>query len=266
MKVKLSATIPVVQYGNIMPEFEVEADSIEDGLAFLEPKLKDFWNRHAEAGKKLPEEGEIIDAFVGGQIRYDEPTHAYTWNGKKYLSGSEYAKQFDKPFDAEAISNKLALKYGVFSQDIRAMWEMNADISKGFGTAIHAAIEMAGRFKDTAYAIGGTAIHKHPIIEEIVNSFYKDNTAQYEHEAVVVDHKAERAGRIDLLAILGDKHCRVEDIKTNGELTDSKIEVYFKQLQFYSEVMEADGWKVEPPIIHHWNGKWKAITNKEKKK
>lgn len=258
-RVLLKATIPVVSYGNIQPEIEVEADTYEEALAIAESRIKDLWSRYAD--QPLPN-GNVkrLTAFVGGEIDYDPVAHAYTWNGEVYQSGSQYAKQFEKPFDVDDISNKIAAKFGVDANEVRKMWELKADISKGLGTTLHSALELYGRFNGLATALDKTThLHDHPIVKKAVQDFYSAHKEKAEYEALIVDHKNKRAGQVDRLIILGDKHCRVEDYKTNAVLTPEKLEVYWKQLEFYGDIMKEAGWKVEPPIIHWWNGEWKEI-------
>lgn len=268
VKVKVGATIPTVTYGNLLPEFEVEADSIEEGLAIIEPKLQELWNKYVEAGKELNTKNgnrKLIQCFVGGEIYYDDATHTYTNEaGEVYLSGSQYAKQFEKPFDAQRIAEAMAKKANVKTEDILAMWELNAEASKTFGTSLHAALELYGKYKDLSEALEKTShIHSHPILKNAVESFYASHKEKSGYEVFVVDHATKRVGQIDRLEILGDKHCRVTDFKTNGDIEKS-LPVYWKQLEFYTGIMEANGWKCEEPKIYHWNGNWKDLIKEEK--
>lgn len=258
MKFKIGATIPTTQYGNIMPELEVEAETFEEAQSLALPEIEKLWKRYAEPGKELRESGKRIKAFVGGEIDYDDFSHTYSWNGDVYLSGSQYAKQFEKPFDGATISEAMAKKYGVSASDIVSMWRLKSDISAGFGTAIHAAIEMYERYGELAKSLNKTShLHDHPIIKKAVESFYalQDNGHEARVEAVVVDHEAKRAGRIDRLVITGEKKCRIQDIKTNADIT-KYLPVYWKQLEFYEGIMGAAGWTVEGLDIFHWDGEW----------
>lgn len=276
MKFKIGATIPTVQYGNIMPEIEVEADSLEEAQAIALPYIEKLWARYAETGRELRSSGNRIEAFVGGSIDYDALTHVYSWNGETYLSGSQYAKQFEEPFDAKAVSELMAKNIDYSAEDIRAMWALKSAVSNGFGTAIHAAIEMYDKYKPLSEALDAyratkereakhTHHHDHPILKTAVEGFYalQDKDYPAETEMVVVDHTAKRAGRIDRLLITGDKRCRIQDIKTNGDnkkLTKS-LPSYWKQLGFYGDIMKANDWVVEGLDIFHWDGTWNKHTN-----
>lgn len=259
MKYTITSVIPVAQYANVQPSIEVEADSFEQAQAMVAPHMHKLWEQYSPGTLKISS-GKVkrLKAFVGGEIDYDDEAHAYTWNGKTYLSGSVYAQQFERPFDAVKISEAMASKWGVEAQEIRDMWELKSSISMGLGTAIHAALELYGKYNGLADKLEKTThLHDHPIVKKAVENFYKDHKEEAVCEALIVDHKAERAGRVDRLVILGDKKCRVEDFKTNAEMKPDKLKTYWKQLEFYGEIMEAAGWQVEPPVIHHWNGEWK---------
>lgn len=205
---------------------------------------------------------ERIKAFVGGEIDYDEETHTYSWNGEVYLSGSQYAKQFEKPFDKIRIATAMAKKYDVDVRDILDMWELKARTSREFGTALHSALELYGRYDGLANQLEReTHLHDHPVIKKAVQEFYKNRgheTAEY--EIVVVDHKAKRAGRIDRLLVNEGKICRIQDYKVLSTAKPDKINMYQQQLRFYAEIMEAAGWTCEGTDLFVYNGEWKTIS------
>lgn len=243
----IKAHVPTQQYGFV----EVEG-SLEERA-----EIERLYNHYAETPIVF-KSGEIkrLKAFVGGFIDYDEVAHSYTWNGEVYLSGSAYANSFKKPFDSVAISQAMAKKSGVSAEDIVKMWGLKSEASRDFGNAIHKALQLYEQYKGLAEDLEKTYhLHDHPIIKNAVESFMDSHKERALSEVLVVDHKAKRAGQIDRLVILGDKHCRVEDYKTNADVT-KELEFYWKQLEFYGDILKADGWKVEPPVIHHFDGEW----------
>lgn len=266
MKYTIGATISLGNYSNIQPSIEVEAETFEEANAQAMPYIEQLWAQYGEKPMVTKSEGAVLlTAFAGGDIYYDDATHTYTnKKGEKYLSGSQYAKQFERPFDAVAISEKMAEKAGVRAEDIRAMWELKSNISTGFGTAIHAALELYGAFGGLAKQLSkDTHIHDHPVIKKAVEEFYEGRDGELAvYEALVVDHAAKRAGRIDrLLLVPGPgKNVRVQDYKTNASLTKVKIDLYWKQLGFYAEILEAAGFKVTGLDIFAWNGEWKTYS------
>lgn len=271
MKFKITATIPVAQYANIQPEIETEADTHEEAVLLAMYQLDRIWNQYGE--KPFIKHGTTsvttntvrLKDFFGNEIDYDEVNHVYSWNGEVYESGSQYAKQFEKPFDGKAIATKMATKYKVKAQDILDMWELNARTSREFGTAIHSALELYGKHRELAIALErDSALHSHPVIKHAVETFYKgreDEKAFY--EVLIVDHKNKRAGRVDRLLVDAKNAYTVQDFKTNGELKPDKLKVYFEQLKFYGEILKVHGWKVNPPEIHHYDGSWKEFNYKE---
>ena len=263
MKVKLSATVPVVQYGNLVPEVEVEAETYEEAMRIAEGHIKSFWNKNVEAGKELADDlsnYKRLTAFVGGEIDYDESTHTYVWEGVKYISGSEYADSFKKPFDGQAIAQKMAEKVNVEASDILKMWQLKGEASRDFGNSIHKALQLYEQYKTLAETLDKTYhMHDNFILKDVVESFYEAHSEEKAvSEILIVDHDAKRAGRIDRLLVTGINKGRVEDFKT-GDVSKN-ILTYWKQLEFYTEIMIAAGWKMEPPIIHGWNGKWEIYA------
>ena len=53
--------------------------------------------------------------------------------------------------------------------------------------------------------------------------------------------------------------CRVQDFKTNANIEKS-LPTYWVQLQFYADILKANGWDVEGLDIFHYNGEWKEYT------
>jgi hypothetical protein len=262
MKYTISSTIPVVQYGNIIPSIEVEAETFEEARTLVLPEIEKLWAKYSE--KPLPSKSKrkLIQAFVGGNIYYDDDAHVYTnQKGEVYMSGSQYAKSLEKPFDLERISQAMADKFGVEAKDIKDMWALKGEISTGFGTAIHKALELYGRFNGLATSIEKTThLHDQPIIKKAVESFYEGRENEKAvNEVFIVDHEAKQAGQIDRLLLTGDKKCRVQDYKTNADIKKS-LPTYWVQLEFYAGILEANGWTVEGNDIFHWNGEWETYS------
>ena len=273
MKIELGAVIPTIQYGNIQPKFEVEADTIEAGLAIIEPQIKALYDKysdkplvtHTEALGSTQDDFVEVEAFVGGKIWYSASRHEYRNDkGEIYLSGSQYASSFDKPFDAQSIAGKMATKSGVPVQDILKMWEMKRDISNGYGTALHLAMQLYGEYHKHSEAFEKNYhIHDLAVFKDAVESFYatrKDELAKY--EAFVVDHERKYVGQIDRLMFGVDGGAWVEDFKTNAELDPKKLATYWKQLSFYASILKANDKHVTGLRIHHWDGKrWTTIAS-----
>ena len=269
MKIKevtVSAVIPTAQYANITPAITVEVDDdIEQAKALAMSHIVGISQKYAEAGKALPSSkatanAKQVECLVGGSVLYDPVAHIYTnEQGDVYLSGSKYASQFDKPFDINVIAQKMADKTGVGVGDIIDIWKLKGSASASFGTAVHEALEMYGKYKETSEKLAKEYhVSAIPIIKDVVDGFFKGRekeTALY--EPMVVDHDRKWAGQIDRLLITGDKKAIIEDYKTNVDLTPAKVETYWNQLSFYASIMKAGGWTIEGLRIHHYDGsKW----------
>ena len=266
MKIKeltISATIPTQQYANIQPSITVEVeDNYEAAQALAIAKIQELSTRFAEPGKALVDGSRaIITDIFGQKIYFDSQSHTYTNNkGQVYLSGSQYAKRFESEFNADAIAQKMAEKSGVEKQLILDAWKAKADVSAGFGTAIHKALENYAKYKEMASILDKPYdLHDHPIISKCVKEFYKDHEDEVAlSEAMVIDHERRLAGTIDRLLLIDKekKICRVQDFKTNSVIDKKKLEGYAHQLSFYASILQAKGWTIEGLDIFHWNGKW----------
>lgn len=255
---KITAHVPVQQYGFV--EIEGEPSDAKE--------IERLYNHYAETPVNFKNGNrKLLKAFCGGEVYYDESAHVYTNEaGEVYLSGSQYAETFRKPFDKQKIAELMASKVeSATPEEIIRMWELKSQVSMDFGNAIHKALQLYEQFNGLADALNKTThSHDHPIIKHAVDGFmeaYKEEKAL--SEVLVVDHKAKRAGQIDRLVILGDKHCRVEDFKTNADIKKD-LPIYWKQLEFYMSILEANGWKCEKSIIHHYDGEWHTYDQSTK--
>jgi len=265
MKIKeltISATIPTQQYANMIPSITVEVDdNYEAAQALAIAKIQELSTRFAEPGKQLVDGSRSIFKDIFGQkINFDELSHTYTNDkGQVYLSGSQYAKRFEKEFPGDIISGKMAAKSGVDQQIIQEAWQSKADVSSGFGTAIHKALENYTKYKEMSDTLDKQYhIHDHPVINKCVTEFFKGREKEVAlTEALVIDHERRLAGSIDRLLLIDKKKkiCRVQDFKTNANI-DDKLAAYWHQLSFYASILTAKGWTVSGLDIFHYDGEW----------
>lgn len=290
IKYKLGSTIPVTQYGNLLVDIEVEAETIEKAEAILLPYIEDLFNKYAEKGKKIgaakkaASPGRVLEKDIfGNEIFYDDDAHEYTNAlGEVYLSASQYAKEDE--FDSEFWSQEFVAKYGLKEEDkqkIQAMWECNSNASSSFGTALHAAIELYGTYKELADIVDidlktqkrkkldaktekNSSLSKLPHLKEVVNKFFNEErlAEKAQYEVLVVDHKNKRAGRIDRLLTIDKNTFEIRDMKTNHKILKKERDIYTKQLSFYADIIVANGGKLgsNPLMLHHWtDNEWKDI-------
>lgn len=291
LKYTLTAVVPVAQYANLQPSIEVEAETIEEAQELVLPYIEAFFNKYSEkhkigAEKRVLSPGRVLlKDYFGNEIFYDEMKHEYTNAlGEVYLSGSVYASE--DVFDGEYWAQEFVAKYGLKEEDkqrILAMWDTNGNASASFGTALHAAIELYGQYRDIADIIDidlktgnrkknkgdsktdkNSAKSKLPYLKQVVEEFFTEERlaeiAQY--EVLIVDHKNKRAGRVDRLVVFEDGTFGVRDMKTNNKIMKPERDTYTKQLSFYGDIIIANGGVLNEKalMLHHWvDNTWKDI-------
>lgn len=249
MSYKLEATIPTTQYGNIRPTFEVDDNESE-----VFDQLEKLWNMFGE--KPLPkrtDHGELIKTFTGEEVYYNDDTHKYyDTAGNELLSGSQYAKQFAKDFDQDAVSRAVSSKTGEPQEAVLKKWSLGASIANSYGTAVHDAVE---------FLLLGGEVEKIPlVIRETVTRLYEKVQAfglTPITEVVISDVATQKVGRVDCLLVddpEAPNRFVIVDYKTNRELKKDKLDVYAKQLEYYRDTLTAHGMECEGLIILHDDG------------
>lgn len=261
-KFKLTATIPVVQYGNIMPEYEFEAEDFETARDLAFEALARDWDEYGEKPLKRKESGTFkkLDTFTGETILYNDETHQYTdLEGSKLMSGSEYKKLFDKPFDTALLSRKVGEKYGVAPETVAEMWKANSKISTTFGSSLHYALEQY--FKHRDHGCGEKEYHmaKPTLLATAVKTFpLKDSNIIPE---VLLSCVAKRmAGRADGLLITGEKQGALLDYKSDSDIKKN-LAGHFKQLSFYAEILRMAGWSISGVEVWNYTDTWEVYKS-----
>ena len=249
MKYKIEATIPTTQYGNIRPTFEVEGNE-EEVLS----KLESLWGIFGESKlKKRTDMGQLMVTYTGEEVYYNDDTHKYyDLNGNELLSGSQYAKEFAKPFDQDAVSKAVATKTGEPQEVVLKKWSLGGSIANSYGTAVHDAVE---------FMLMGGDVDKIPVqIRDTVTRLY-EKVKSYGMtpitEVLVSNVSAGHVGRIDCLLVDDVEkpgNFKIVDYKTNRELKKDKLEVYTKQLEFYRDILVAHGYTCAGLVILHDDG------------
>jgi hypothetical protein len=287
MKYTLTAVVPVAQYANLQPAIEVEADTIEEAEKQVLPYIESFFNKYSDkakigAAKVAKSSGRKLEKdLFGNEIFYDDDKHEYSNSlGEIYLSASQYAQEDE--FDSEYWATEFVAKYGLKEEDkqkILDMWDCNANASSSFGTAIHAAIELHGTYRELADIIDmdlktkarkklsakvekNSSLSKLSYLKEVVAKFFTEERSveKAKYEVLVVDHENKRAGRIDRLLKMEDGSFAIRDMKTNNKILKPEKTTYTKQLSFYGDLILANGGKLfeeNPNMLHHWiDGEW----------
>ncbi len=262
-KFKLSSTIPVVQYGNIIPTIEIEGENYEELEKEALQRIKVLWNKYSETPLKEVNKTAFqeITTFTGEAILYNANEHIYLdLEGNRLLSGSQYAKSLEKPFDKAKILPAFAKKNNVTESMVDNMWQDNSTLSKEFGNTIHKLLENWFRYgKEVVYKQP-----KHPVLLDILTSFLKE-FGKYEKtipEVIVSDIVNHRVGTIDLLVITDEKNkkCKIIDYKTDAQI-EKNLKKHFNQLSFYADILIKHGWDVEKLEIWNYTNEWKKYES-----
>lgn len=291
MKYTISATIPTVQYGNMQPSIEVEADSFEEARAIVMPEIQSLWNSVCEEGKELVVRGEpvlrevkhvVVKPDIGDEELAMDENHVYTdIHGTVFESGSVFAGKFGYEFDKAKILPLYANKVGETPETISEYWESKAKLSTDVGTAIHQALETYGKYGKLADKLE-KPLGIHPLILPAVKAFFEGREDEHAiYEPLISSKELKRCGRIDRLVITEseNKKCIIQDFKTNIDLYKQGSPKYLKapydkdgfallnnpigeytiQLNFYRSILEKLGWTVEGMELHHLEDKWSVI-------
>lgn len=290
-KLKIGATIPTQQYGNIQPEIEISDCTIEEAKETGINFIKEMFESYSSVGPLNKNETALVASMVeksfneDKEIGLDPINHIYTYKGKKLTPVTDYIKKFYKPFDEDTVSSVLESKWGVPQKNIKDMWEDNRDLSAGFGTIVHKAIENYERNKGVGEIISSQqkedanyCLPKHPILRSIVEGFIeimKDEQGEVKTEVLVSNTELGICGRIDRLTIIDPKKkiCRVKDYKVNinseekdkshkvlapfNELPSTKLSKYQLQTSVYANILQKSGWTVQGLDIMVYENGWK---------
>jgi len=253
---KYTFHVPTQQYGYL------EISGEETDL----PQMEQAYNRYAETPINFKKGNFVtLESFTGETVLYDELNHEYKdGHGNPLIGGSTYAKQFEKPFNAEQILPVCAKAWNVSEKEIKDIWDKNAKVSTSFGESIHTAIESYHLYHKQGKQIKDNkkdqatnyALPKNGLLRKAVESFVKEFGADATPEVLVSDVKNGRVGQIDLLKIIENKVCRVQDIKTSV-MDKDKMKVYQRQLSYYAHILMAHGYTVEGLDIFGYEGEWK---------
>jgi len=82
-----------------------------------------------------------LEVFKDSNFIFDEPSHTYTYSGKKFDSVTTFLKNFKEPFQRDYWVREKARQRGVDPSVIENEWKEKADKSTVLGTNVHKWIE-----------------------------------------------------------------------------------------------------------------------------
>ena len=183
-----------------------------------------------------------------------------------YMSGSRFPRKFFKQFtdeDKERVLDYYEREKGVKRDAVENMWEMKADIATGYGSAVHAALEMYfTHYKDGDKIKGkdgiNKALSKNMFMRYIVQTLVNDiGPGKYLPEQFIWHEGLRFCGAIDLLEVVDKNTVVIHDYK--GLAVDTKIPtpngfVTMGDLKVGDTVFDKGGKQVivkNKSVVHH---------------
>ena len=212
-------------------------EEMERSLTYLLQVVK-------KSGKKTVEPKMYNSVLLGQNIEVQENNGHKSLEG--YLSGSKFPEQFYAPFDEEKILEAMVAKYGVKAEELKAMWAINSEVSTGYGTAIHAALENYDRNFELGEKVrnyvkkptkkepegilsANKALNRNPFLQKIVNDFHELFGGDYIrfNEEFVWDKGLKLCGSIDRIKVIDLKKriIRIQDFKTDADVHETKYQL-----------------------------------------
>lgn len=258
---KLTFHVPIQAYGFLEIEgTEKDLEKMErlyNEYAEVKVTFESFWRKTGVGTFKE------IETFTGEKVLYNDEAHLYTdLDGNKLVSGSEYSKSHQKPFDKAMIIPKVSKKYGIQESTIDAMWTANSKISTTFGTALHLAMEQWFRHKGV-----GTEkeyhLPKHPFLRNAVLTFPLKEELGIP-EIMVSDVEKKMVGQIDAFIVEapGSANGIIVDYKSDADI-EKNLEHHGLQLNFYRTILENKGYNVTSMQIWNFTDKWTMYEAKK---
>lgn len=193
-----------------------------------------------------------------------------------YMSGSRFPRKFFKQFtdeDKERVLDYYEREKGAKREEVKATWDMKANIATGYGTAVHAAMELYYNHHKVGDKIKGKdgvnkAFSKNPFFAHIVKTFVEDlGPGNYLAEQFIWHEGLRFCGAIDLLEVVDKNTVIVHDFKTNDSVTkriyqekdspfkkdvdNTQLGEYWLQLSFYAYILKQYGINTKELQIHH---------------
>lgn len=193
-----------------------------------------------------------------------------------YMSGSRFPRKFFKQFtdeDKKRVLDYYEREKGVKRDAVEKMWEMKADIATGYGSAVHAALEMYFAYYKDGEKIKGKdginkALSKNVFIRYIVQTLVNDiGSGKYMPEQFIWHEGLRFCGAIDLLEIVDKNTVIIHDYKSSTDVNhkvyqekdspfkkdvdNTQLGEYWLQLSFYAYILKQYGINTKELQIHH---------------
>lgn len=202
----ITATVPVTgqAYTDLRPT--ISADSIEEYREMLAEVGRLAGNDAFVQRMTKNRSGKEKICTDDGCLYFDKAAHTYEdEDGNIFQSGSVWAGQFEKPFDAQAIAPKVAEKRLTTPEQVVAGWDMKGEVSTMYGSAVHKALECGIKYGEVP-----NNPHLATLVQTYLDMTHNDDQVS---EVFVANMEHKMCGVIDVLVNKGDKHVIVRDFK-----------------------------------------------------
>lgn len=250
----ITATIPVTgqAYTDLRPTISAESiDEYREQLAEVGRLAGNdaFVNRMIQ--NKAGKTKVVTDQ---GDLYFDPVEHTYEdLEGNKFMTGSTWAHQFEKPFDPQLIAPKAAEKKLTTAEEVIKGWDLKSEVSLSYGTTVHKALECGIKYNELP-----NNPHLATLVQDYLDMTHEDDQAS---EVFVVSMEDKMCGTIDVLVNKGNKHVVIRDFKTGDiykkitltprakelwpDLESKMISLYQLQLSFYAHLLTRLGYTVD---------------------
>lgn len=263
----ITATIPVTgqSYTDLRPT--VSADSPEEyrellaTVGELAGNTKFVERMRGQVDEQTGLSGALTSSqsILGDGVLFNKEDHAYSKNGKPYLSGSTFAHMFEKEFPRDAIAQKVAARDEKKVDDVLAGWDSKGEISLQYGTLIHKCIEtwcQYGEMPNNEYL--------ESIVEDWEEVFGNDPIDF--NELFIQDDAHQLCGVADAVGDYtlydwktGDIHQKISHT-LGKDFPNDRLSLYTLQLNFYRYIIEQNGGKINHLVIGWLNGEhWEKV-------
>jgi len=223
-------------------------------------------------------------------INFEPIDHRYVYKDRIISGATTFSKRYIEEFDSEEVADRCEVNWQIPKETIEKAWQLSGDISRGFGTAIHEAIEYELLYRRNLKKNGERCFNiKHPIIKAIVKDFFiyaktLGLRGKSFPEALVSDVENDVCALVDNLIVTDQvrKECVLVDYKVNVNfsqngttyfknlpqeitLPTSKLSKLALQLRIQEQMLEKSGWTVIRKIGIVLQDEWKHYEVKDLK-
>jgi len=251
-EVQFIIPIPNQPYTDARPL--ITGDSWDDIKSFAADIAASIGNKKLATTLGNNREGKEKICTDQGCLYLDRNTHEYEGeDGTKFISGSTWAHQFERPFDPQLIAPKVAERKLTTVDKVIEGWDMKSEVSLSYGTTVHKAVECAIKYNELP-----NNPHLATLAQDALDLIKDQEVSSEQFICSFDDHFC---GIVDILVNLGNKRVKVVDLKTGDiykktsltteakelwpDLQSKMISLYQLQLSFYAYILAKMGYKVD---------------------